>query len=190
MLLVQGGLFMQTQSKPVLKNEFDLILEFMRIVVPHNWNVYWSWEAKQELKKDRHTCNIQLQTAPYRDVLRDDYRGMVHYLRWLDGIMFTQIYLDADDYDLEETILHELAHVAEQLYIMLKEGGFRHKEASLCGTLYSHMSTEDDDRRTKPVVLTAYKYGDHGELFERCLSAFRIRAKRKGARLDFSELWR
>lgn len=115
---------------------------------------------------------------------------MVHYLRWLDGIMFTQIYLDADDYDVEETILHELAHVAEQLYIMLKEGGFRYKEATLCGTLYSHMNTDDDDKPTKPIVLTAYKYGDHGELYERCLSAFRIRAKRKDVRLDFSQLWR
>jgi len=181
---------MQTQSKSSEKNEYDLILEFARAVVPHNWNVYWSWEAKQELKKNRHTCNIQLQASPYRDILKDDYRGMAHYLRWLDGIIFTQIYLDADDYDLEETILHELAHVAEQLYIMLKEGGFRYKEATLCGTLYSHINTEDDDKPTKLVVLTAYKYGDHGELYGRCLSAFRIRAKRKDVRLDFSQLWR
>jgi hypothetical protein len=106
--------------------------------------------------------------------------------------MFTQIYLDTDFlYYLEEMILHELAHVAEHRYIMLKEGGFRHEHASICGTIYHHNTyTEDDNIPPEPVVITTDKYGDHGELFERCLSVFRARARRKGATLDFSQLWR
>jgi hypothetical protein len=180
---------MGTLSRSVVRNQYDLTLEFARAVVPRNWNVYWSWEAKQELKKDRHTCNIQLQSDPYRDILKDDCRGVLNYLRWFDSIMFTQIYLDTDDYDMGETILHELAHVAEHRYIMLKEGGFRHEAASICGTVYSHSDTEDDDKLSDPVVITAYKYGDHGELFERCLSAFHARARRKGKTLDFAKLF-
>jgi hypothetical protein len=186
----KGDIVMQTQSKLEVKNEFDLILEFVRAVVPNNWNVYWSWEAKQRLKKDRHTCNIQLQVDPHRDILKDACCGMVHYLRWSDGIMFTQIYLDTDDYDTEQRLLHELAHVAEQNYIMVKEGAFRHEGASICGTIYSHMNAKDDRDPPDPAVITSYKYGDHGELFERCLRAFHARAKRKGATLDFSQLWR
>jgi hypothetical protein len=111
---------------------------------------------------------------------------VVNFLRWIDGITFTQIYIDTEDYDMEETILHELAHVAEQRYIMLKEGGFRHECASICGTIYSHSSIGRDDKPPDPVVITAYKYGDHGELFERCLSALHTRARRKVATLDFS----
>jgi hypothetical protein len=175
---------MKTLSRSEVKNEFDLILEFARAVVPRNWNVYWNWAWKED-SKVRHTCNIQLQADPYRDILQDDCHGVVNYLRWFDGITFTQIYIDT-----EETILHKLAHVAEQRYIMLKEGGFRHECASICGTIYSHSSTRHDDKLPDPVVITAYKYGDHGELFEGCLSAFHTRAKRKGATLDFSQLWR
>ncbi len=177
---------MQTLYKSSAKNEFDLILEFVRSVVPRNWNVYWNWSWK-DYRKDRHTCNVQLQADPFRDILQDDCRNTVHYLRWCDGTMFTQIYLDTDDYDIEETILHELAHIAEHRYIMLKEGGFRHDCASICGTVYSHSK---DDKLPDPVVITANKYGDHGEIFERCLSVFRSRAQKKGATLDFSQLWR
>jgi hypothetical protein len=180
---------MKTQSESVVKNEFDLIFEFVRAVVPSNWNVYWSWAWKED-KKVRHTCNIQVQADPYRDILKDDCRGRLHYFRWFDGVMFTQIYLDTDDYDTEETILHELAHVAEHRYIFLKEGGFRQEHASIFGTIYSHSNTEDDHKPPAPAVITAHKYGDHGELFERCLSAFRSRAMRKGKTLDFSQLWR
>ncbi len=60
---------------------------------------------------------------------------MVHYLRWSDGIMFTQIYLDTDDSDIEETILHELAHIAEHRYIMLKE------EATGIATLWQRIQS-------------------------------------------------
>ena len=178
---------MKTRSKLVVRNEYDLILEFTRAVVPRNWNVYWNWSWKED-SKARHTCNIQLRADPYHDILKDDCRGVVNYLRWIDGITFTQIYIDTEDYDTEEMILHELAHVAEQRYIMLKEGGFRHEGASICGTIYSHSNTGQDDKPPDPVVITAYKYGDHGELFERCLRAFRIRARRRGATLDFSQL--
>lgn len=176
---------MQTLSKSSTKSEFDLILDFVRAVVPRNWNVYWSWSWKDN-KKDPHTCNIQFQADPYRDILQDDSRTMVHYLRWSDGIMFTQIYLDTDDSDIEETILHELAHIAEHRYIMLKEGGYRHSSASICGSVYSH---SNDDKSPAPVVMTANKYGDHGALFKRCLSAFRSRSRKKGAALDFCQLW-
>lgn len=180
---------MKMQNEFVAKNEYDLILGFVGAVVPANWNAYWSWEASHAMKKDRHTCNIQLQADSYRDILRDDCHGMLHYLRWFDGVMFTQVYLDTDDYDMEEMILHELAHVAEQRYIMLKEGGFRHQSASICGTIYSHSNGEADCKPSEPVVLTAYKYGHHGALFERCLNAFHSRAKRRGATLDFTHLW-
>jgi hypothetical protein len=180
---------MKTQSKSVVRNQYDLMLDFARAVAPRNWNVYWSWEAKQELKKDRHTCNIQVQADPYRNILKGDRCSMAHYLRWFDGIMLTQIYLDTDDYDIEETILHQLAHVAEQCYIMLKEGGFRHEAASICGTVYSHSKTKEDDKPPDPAVITARKYGDHGELFQRCLNAFHARARRKGVTLDFVELF-
>ena len=112
---------MKTLSSSVVRNDTDLILEFTRVVVPRNWNVYWNWSWKED-KKVRHTCNIQLQADPYRDILKDDCRGVVNYLRWIDGITFTQIYIDTEDYDTEETILHELSHVAEQRYIMLKGG--------------------------------------------------------------------
>jgi len=179
---------MKTLSRSVVKNQYDLMLEFARAVVPRNWNVYWSWSWNED-KKVRHTCNIQLVADSYRDILRDDSRGMVRYLRWFDGITLTQIYLDTEDYDTEETILHELAHVAEQRYIMLKEGGFRHEGASICGTIYSHSNPEDNNKPLDPAVITAYKYGDHGELFERCLSAFHARARRKGKTLDFAKLF-
>jgi hypothetical protein len=170
-------MLMKTPSRAVAKNQYDLMLEFAQAVVPHNWNVYWSWAWKED-RKVRHTCNIQLMADPYRDILRDDCRGVVNYLRWHDGITFTQIYLDTEHYDTEETILHELAHVAEQRYIMLKEGGFRHEGASICGTIYSHSSTGHDDKPPDPVVITAYKYGDHGELFERYASVLFMLAQR------------
>jgi hypothetical protein len=73
---------MQTQTKQVVKNQYDLLLEFAQIVVPFNWNVYWGWAAKQELKKDRHTCNIQVRADRYRNILKDDCCCMAHYLRW------------------------------------------------------------------------------------------------------------
>lgn len=182
---------MQTQSTSIVKNQYDLILEFARTVVPLNWNVYWSWAAKSYLRNDRHVCNVQLRPDPFRDILKDDLFATSHYLRWCDGVMFTQVYVDTDDYDLEEAILHELAHVAEQRCIMLKEGGFRRKGASICGALYSHANMDDiaANSRPEPAVLTVYKYGDHGELFQRCLSALRSRAKSRGATLDFAELF-
>ena len=179
---------MQAQSNSVMKNQYDLILEFTRAVVPKNWNVYWNWSWKED-KKVRHVCNIQLQADPYRNILKDDGCSTLHYLRWFDGVTFTQIYIDTNDYDIEETILHELAHVAEQRLIMLKEGGFRHEGASICGTIYSHSSSEEDDAPPDPAVITAYKYGDHGELFQRCLSAFYSRARKKGVALDFAKLF-
>lgn len=180
---------MISQSKSTVKNQYDLILEFAQAVVPCNWNVYWIWNTKNELMKDRHTCNIQFQAEPYRNILKDDCSGLSRYVRWSDGIMFTQIYVDSDDYDIGEAILHELAHVAEQRYIMLKEGGFRHEGASICGSLYNHWNTKDSDRTPDPAVIISYKYGDHGELFERCLSAFHFRAKRKNVTLDFAKLF-
>lgn len=180
---------MITQGKSMVKNQYDLILEFAQAVVPHNWNVYWNWNAKNELKKGRHICNIQFQAEYYRNILKDDCCSLSRYVRWFDGIMFTQIYLDSDDYDIGEAILHKLAHVAEQRYIMLKEGGFRHEGASICSTIYGHWNTKDGYRPPGPAVITSYKYGDHGELFERCLSAFHSRARRKNVTLDFAGLF-
>ena len=127
---------MKTRSKLVVRNEYDLILEFTRAVVPRNWNVYWNWSWKED-SKARHTCNIQLRADPYHDILKDDCRGVVNYLRWIDGITFTQIYIDTEDYDTEEMILHELAHVAEQRYIMLKEGGFGRRGAPQYAAQYT-----------------------------------------------------
>jgi hypothetical protein len=172
-----------------VKNQYDLILEFVQAVVPHNWNVYWSWAAKKELKKDRHTCNIQLQTDPHGGILEGARCNTAHYLRWSDGIMATQIYVDTDDYDTGDRILHELAHVAEQRCIMLKEGGFRHKSASICGAIYSHLNIGGDNKLPDPAVITSQKYGDHGDLFRRCVRAFHTRAKKKGATLDFAKLF-
>ncbi|MBP8745981.1 MAG: hypothetical protein KBH86_12765, partial [Syntrophorhabdus sp.] len=127
---------METRTNSVVKNEYDQILEFARAVVPHNWNVYWSWSWK-EAKKIRHTCNIQLHDDPFRDILEDGHLAMVHNMRWSDGIMFSDIYLDTYRfYSMEETILHELAHVAEQRYIMLKDGSFREKDTTISGAFY------------------------------------------------------
>jgi len=179
---------MQTHRNAVVKNEYDLILEFARAVVPSNWNIYWNW-SKKEMKKGRHTCNIQLRADPNHNDLEDDHLAMVHNLSWLDGVMFTEIYLDTYRfYAMEETILHELAHVAEQRYIMLKEGGFRQENASIYGKFCRR---SDGKKAGKSHVVFPFidKYEDHGELFERCLSAFHSRAKRKGKTLDLAKLF-
>jgi hypothetical protein len=179
---------LKTRRRSVRKNEFDAILEFAQDVVPRNWNIYWSWTAER-LKRDRHTCNIELKADPYHDDMKDDCVGMLHDLRWFKGFVFTEIYLDTDHYDMEETILHELAHVAEHRYIILREGGFRQDHASICGTIYSHFSSKEDETLPDPVLITVEKYGDHGDLFKRCLNAFHSRASRKGSNLKNYSIW-
>lgn len=179
---------MQTRSKSAVKNEYDQILEFARAVVPNNWNVYWSWSWKEQ-KRIRHTCNIQLHDDPYCDILEDGHLAMVHNIRWFDGVMFADIYLDTYRfYTMEETVLHELAHMAEQRYIMLKDGGFRQKNAAVCGAFYRHSNTKKADKSQCVFPFTDI-YEDHGELFERCLSAFHRRAKKKGKTLDLAKLF-
>lgn len=179
---------METRTNSVVKNEYDQILEFARAVVPHNWNVYWSWSWK-EAKKIRHTCNIQLHDDPFRDILEDGHLAMVHNMRWSDGIMFSDIYLDTYRfYSMEETILHELAHVAEQRYIMLKDGSFREKDTTISGAFYRYSNTKKAGKSQQVFPFTGI-CEDHGELFERCLSAFRRRAKRKGKSLDLAKLF-
>lgn len=179
---------MQAQSRSVVKNEYDLILEFTRAVVPSNWNVYWKW-SKKELKKNRCTCNIQLRADLNQNDLEENHLAMVHNLRWLDGVMFTEIYLDTYRfYAMEETILHELAHVAEQRYTMFKEGSFRQENASIYGKFCRHADGKKVEK-SHLVFPFNYKYEDHGELFERCLSTFHSRAKRKGKTLDLAKLF-
>ena len=114
---------MITQGKSMVKNQYDLILEFAQAVVPHNWNVYWNWNAKNELKKGRHTCNIQFQAESYRNILKDDCCSLSRYVRWFDGIMFTQIYLDSDDYDIGEAILHKLGGSRGRTTLHYVKGG-------------------------------------------------------------------
>ena len=104
--------------------------------------------------------------------------------------MFTQIYLDTDSYyELKETILHELAHVAEHRYAMLKKGSFRREHTAICGAKCSRSNIKDYGKGSEPIPATTSRYGEHGKLFDRCLAAFHSRAKRKGATLDFSKLW-
>jgi|GEM_PF-1435428 len=179
---------MQTQGASVVKNEYDQILDFARALVPKNWNIYWSWTWKEQ-KKVRHTCNIQLHDDPYCDILEDGHLAMVHNIRWTDGVMFADIYLDTYRfYAMEETILHELAHIAEQRYIMLKDGGFRQTNTKICGAFYRHGESKkgDTSKRNFPFIDI---YEDHGELFKRCLGAFRRRAKKKGKTLDLANLF-
>lgn len=179
---------MKTRNAPVVKNEYDQILEFARAVVPKNWNIYWSWSWKEQ-KKVRHACNIKLHDDPYCDILENGNLAMVHNMRWIDGVMFADIYLDTFRfYAMEETILHELAHIAEQRYIMLKDGGFRRKNTTICGAFYRHAEVKkgEKSKRTLPFL---DKCEDHGELFERCLSAFHLRTKKRGETLDLAKLF-
>jgi len=179
---------MKTRSTPVVKNEYDQILQFARDVVPKNWNIYWSWSRKEQ-KKVRHTCNIKLHDDPYCDILEDGHLAMVHNMRWIDGVMFADIYLDTFRfYTMEETILHELAHIAEQRYIMLKDGGLKRKNTTICGAFYRHADAKKSEKakRSLPFI---NKYEDHGELFGRCLNAFHLRTKKRGKTLDLAKLF-
>jgi len=179
---------MQTRGVSVVKNEYDQILDFARAVVPKNWNIYWSWSWKEQ-QRIRHTCNIQLHDDPYCDILEDGHRAVVHTIRWIDGVMFADIYLDTYRfYAMEETVLHELAHIAQQRYIMAKDNGFRQKNTKVCGAFYRHAESKKSDpwKRTFPFI---GKYEDHGELFQRCLGAFHRRAKKKGKSLDLAKLF-
>lgn len=182
---------MKARQKAVPKNKYNLILDFTQAVVPRNWNVYWSWTAEHESKRDTHTCNIQLKADPDHIFMKDDSLGIINELHWTDGCMFTKISLDTDSYyDLKEVILHELAHVAEHRYTMRKKVGSRRQCTSLCRIIRSHSSTQYPPTPPGTGSIRTRRYDDHGELFERCLTAFHSRAQRIGTSLDFSRVWR